>query len=84
MPRYNYQCPRGHDTEVWRKMGNRRRAVACETCGKPARLVLSRTHCPPDGVYSYAPNVGDPARFERQLHAIKNGTKVIARDPDHP
>ena len=41
----------------------------------------------PDGIYSYAPNVGDPERFERQREAIKSGTKVIPRvpkmDPSH-
>lgn len=42
-------------------------------------LVISRPHVSPDGVYSYAPNLGDPERFERQRAAIKEGQKVIPR-----
>lgn len=46
--------------------------------------IFSRSHCAPDGVYSYAPNLGDADRFERQRHAIKNGIKAMPRTPDLP
>lgn len=63
-------------------MGQRNRKVTCPQCGVLMGRVLSRPHIVPDGVYSYAPNVGDPARFERQRQAMKDGVKVIPRhDP---
>ncbi|MBK8006764.1 MAG: zinc ribbon domain-containing protein [Gemmatimonadetes bacterium] len=80
MPIYTYQCPKGHRQERFRKITARRRPVPCNRCTAKAQLVLTRTHCPPDGVYSYAPNLGDPARFERQREALRTGKKVIERE----
>jgi hypothetical protein len=80
MPLYEYSCEHGHQHEVIRSYDRRDDAWGCLDCGAPMqRLEVSRSHVPPDGVYSYAPNVGDPERFERQREAIKNGVKVIER-----
>jgi hypothetical protein len=42
------------------------------------------THCAPDGVYSYAPNIGNPEVFEQRRAAIKRmkedgGPRVIPK-----
>jgi hypothetical protein len=81
MPIFEYSCGQ-HVHEVIRSYDRRDEPWACLACGAPmSRLEVSRTHVPPDGVYSYAPNTGDPERFERQREAIKNGVKVIERHP---
>jgi hypothetical protein len=78
-PIYEYSCGQ-HTHEVIRAFDRRDDPWACLTCEQPMqRLEVSRTHVPPDGVYSYAPNLGDPERFERQREAIKSGVKVIER-----
>ena|SRR5436190_22857995 len=80
MPIFEYSCPNSHTHEVIRSYALRDTPWPCLDCGGPmTRLEVSRTHVPPDGVYSYAPNLGDPERFERQREAIKSGTKVIER-----
>jgi putative FmdB family regulatory protein len=80
MPIYEYACSDGHISDVIRSIARRDEAVACLTCGaETTRLEVSRSHVPPDGVYSYAPNLGDPERFERQRHAIETGQRVIER-----
>jgi putative FmdB family regulatory protein len=79
MPIYEYSCGQ-HTHEVIRSYERRDEPWSCLTCGGAmTRLEVSRTHVPPDGVYSHSPNIGDPERFERQREAIKNGTKVIER-----
>lgn len=79
MPLYDFTCENGHAHEVIRSYDRRDEPWPCLTCAAPMRRVWSAPHVPPDGVYSYAPNVGDPERFERQRQAIKDGVKVIER-----
>jgi putative FmdB family regulatory protein len=80
MPIYEYTCADAHTSDVIRSLATRDEPVACLTCGAPTtRREVSASHVPPDGVYSYSPNVGDPERFERQRDAIKRGVKVIER-----
>lgn len=76
MPSYDYRCVEGHITGGIRKIDNRHDSPPCQTCGEPTLLIISRTHCPPDGIYSYAPNVGSEWDFERKRSAIKAGRKV--------
>jgi hypothetical protein len=57
-------------------MSARHDPLRCEKCGKAAELSMSLTHCPIDGVYSYAPNTGDPAVFERR-HEMLKARKVL-------
>lgn len=80
MPIFEYRCQNAHTHEVVRSFDRRDQPWPCLDCGEPmTRLEVSRSHIPPDGVYSYAPNLGDPERFERQREAIKNGVKVLER-----
>lgn len=84
MPIYDYVDDEGHTVEHIRSYGRRDEPTVCY-CGRTMRrLEISPTHCPPDGVYSYAPNVGSADRFERQRAAIKSGTKVIERIANPP
>lgn len=83
MPLYEYECANHHRTERVRKIAERHDPLAC-ACGEAMTLTISRPHVEPDGVYSYAPNIGDPDRFERQRHAIREGIKTIPRVPDTP
>lgn len=80
MPLYARQCPDGHTADVLRSIARMDEPVDCDACGKPTARIMARSHVAPDGVYSYAPNIGDPDRFERQRQAIKDGVKVIPRE----
>lgn len=73
---YEYKCPDGHLTTKLRKMGQRAYPLDCDHCGKPATPIISLTHVPPDGVYSYAPNAGDPKTFERRWENLKANKKL--------
>lgn len=73
MPIYEYKCPDCCEVHSrLRPMKRRKAPVVCPGCGGlHAQLIISRAHVPPDGVYSYAPNVGDPKAFERRAENIK-------------
>ena len=45
---------------------------SCPTCGEPTVRQFPLNHVPPDGLYSYAPNVGDPEVFERRRDAMQS------------
>lgn len=80
MPLWEFECEDGHRADRLRSIATRDDPIVC-SCGKPARRVeISAAHVPPDGVYSYAPNIGDPERFERQRAAMREGKKVIPRE----
>ena len=82
MPIFERLCPAGHVSDVIRSYERRDEPVPCPECGaETTRLEVSRSHVPPDGVYSYMPNIGDPERFERQRHAVQHGIKVQERIP---
>ena len=51
-------------------------------CGQSAQRIMSRSHCPPDGIYSYAPNIGSAAAFEKRQQAIKDGVNVMPKIQD--
>ena len=40
MPTYEYQCPEGHEFELFQKMSDKPRAK-CPTCGKAAMRIIS-------------------------------------------
>jgi putative FmdB family regulatory protein len=67
MPLYEYRCGEGHTAERLRKFDARDDATRCERCGSAMSRVFSAHHAPVDGIYSYAPNLGDPTAFERKL-----------------
>lgn len=82
-PIWEFECTDGHKSDRLRSIASRDEPIDCH-CGKPAtRVEISAVHVPPDGIYSYAPNIGDPERFERQRAAIKSGQKVIPRSPSN-
>jgi putative FmdB family regulatory protein len=84
-PVYEYQCQDcAHVSEELRPMYARNRGGICSQCGQLATLVMSRSHVVPDGVYSYAPNVGDPVAFEKRLGAMKEGQAIIQKEPPNP
>jgi hypothetical protein len=72
---YEYQCPERHITEKMRKIADRHQPVECK-CGKQASLIISRPHCPPDGIYSYAPNIGDANTFDRRHEMLKQNKRL--------
>lgn len=77
-----YACPAGHVTEKLRKYADRDVDVVCH-CGHSAkRIEISQPHCLPDGVYSYAPNIGSERQFERRQQALRDGIKVIPKSED--
>ena len=67
---YQYQCRQGHTGERYRKMAERHDPVTCDICREPMHLIISRTAKQPDGIYSYAPNVGNARAFEQRRVAI--------------
>lgn len=80
MPFYEYQCGEGHISERFAVYARRPKTVTCDRCGSRARPIISAPHVEPDGVHSYMPNLGDPARFERQQEAIRAKQTVIDRE----
>lgn len=82
MPIYSYRCGKGHDTEELRQYKARLRATKCESCGGRAEYIMSAHHQATDGIYSYAPNIGDPAKFERHQKAIREGHRTIRGGDD--
>ena len=81
MPILEYRCPTGHVTERLRTFARRDEPVACGQCGAAtARVEISQPHCLPDGMYSYAPNLGDANHFERRREAMKTGQKVFKKE----
>lgn len=71
MPRYNWKCDDGHLSEGISTYEKRDEPRDCPVCGKEATRQFPLTHSPPSGVYSYAPNVGDPDVFEQKLEVAR-------------
>lgn len=66
MPLYQYRCGEGHEVERLRKYEDRDAPEICEECGSAMRRIFSAHHQAPDGIYSYAPNIGSAEAFERK------------------
>lgn len=71
MPIYDYKCPDGHITTRLVRWSQKPDTVPCKTCGKGAKWQFPAVHVPPDGVYSYEPNLGDPDQFDRRQEEIR-------------
>jgi putative FmdB family regulatory protein len=80
MPFYDWRCAAGHVTEVLRSMDRRNDPVPCAECGGETARMISAPHVEPDGIYSYMPNLGSEAQFERRLDAQKRGVKVYKKE----
>jgi hypothetical protein len=79
MPIYETKCPAGHVTEHLRAYARRDDPTTC-ACGLPAERIMSIPHCVPDGMYSYAPNVGNADAFERRQVAMRDGVKIMKKE----
>lgn len=71
MPIYVYECPNGHKTEMIRAYDDRLEPVPCHLCDAHASYTISAHHAQPDGIHSYAPNLGSEAEFERKTETIR-------------
>jgi len=71
MPIYQYRCKNGHTHDRLRKMDERDNPAQCLQCDADATPIISAPHVPPDGVYSYCPNVGSADTFERKRAKIE-------------
>lgn len=61
MPLRVYRCESGHESEHLLRMDDESATLPCLTCGEDARRILAaRGWIPPDGTYSYEPNIGKP------------------------
>ena len=80
MPRYDWVCPAGHVTEVFRSIARRNEPLTCSTCGAEMMRTVSAPHVEPDGMYSYAENLGNADQFERRLQAMKDGKRVYKKE----
>ena len=65
-PLYEYTCPNDHTTTELVPFDQSLTPIDCPTCGKPAERDFPIPHMPPDGIYSYCPNIGTPEQFERR------------------
>lgn len=79
MPLYEYHCINGHRREEIRRAEESEAITVCE-CGALMTRDFPLPHCPPDGVYSYAPNIGDPAAFERRQQAMRDGVPLYKKE----
>lgn len=57
-------------------------ADPCPDCGAPTEYILSAHHAPPDGIYSYAPNIGTADNYERkaELHRQQQEERAEKRE----
>jgi putative FmdB family regulatory protein len=78
-PIFEYRCPNGHVTERLRKVEERDQPCPCIRCDSDGERIISAPHVLPDGVYSYAPNLGDAETFERKQAKMER-TAEIKRD----
>lgn len=77
MPLYDYKCSNGHVVEKLRPFVQCDAQTTCAECAEPMARQVARPHCVPDGMYSYAPNLGDPVKFEKRMEAQRRGQRVI-------
>ena len=70
MPIYVYRCANGHNTERLRKVSERADSFDCLQCGEPTEPIVTAPHVLPDGVYSYAPNIGNMTKHARRQEQI--------------
>lgn len=73
--RFDWKCPDGHTSEGVTTYERRDDPRDCPVCGKEATRQFPKTHSPPSGVYSYAPNIGDPDVFEQRLDAARKARR---------
>ena len=82
MPIYTYRCPNAHDHDRIRRWLHADDASPCPVCAQSTQRILTAHHALPDGLYSHAPNLGDEAKFQRNLEGIQRLKERIARRKD--
>ena len=70
MPIYEYICEQSHTQEIIRKWAERDECPVCSVCGAVTVRLLPLPSRRPDGIYSYAENIGRP--FEKRQQAIED------------
>ena len=80
MPAYEYKCSAGHVSLIFRRYENRLDPTPCATCGGSTEYVFPVPSRQCDGLYSYAPNIGNPKDHERRMAAIEEGRRTIKRE----
>lgn len=77
-PLYQYHCATcGHTETRLRRFEQRFDPLACK-CGVEMTWLFPLPHVPPDGIYSYAPNIGTADAFERKEAKIKEREAKLA------
>lgn len=66
MPLYEYTCRHGCKAELLRPYDKRDQPVRCIVHEERMTRRFPVPHLAPDGVYSYAPNIGSAQDFERR------------------
>ena len=86
MPIYSYRDQHGHTFDKLRPWRLADQPAICLICGCEGTRIMTAHHAPPDGVYSYAPNLGDEAKFQRNLEGIERLKARIGerKDLNHP
>lgn len=79
MPIYEWKCSAGHVHEGFSSAARMDDPRPCKSCGAATERLFPRSHCPPSGVYSYEPNIGDANVFEQRREAMKAGVKVMPK-----
>jgi len=70
-PLYDYRCPAcGQTVTRFRKFEDRFDPMIC-ACGVEMTWMFPVPHIEPDGIYSYAPNIGTAESWERKQSKIK-------------
>ena len=77
-PIYEYRCGSGHTHTRIRRYDDRDDLAHCVVCGEPTERLFPLPHVPPDGIYSYAPNIGSADAFERKEAKIKERQARLA------
>ena len=80
MPLYEYRCtPCSKTVTAIRSYPERLDYMTCPQCSAGMEYQFPMTHRQPDGIYSYAPNIGNANDYERRRAALESGQKVIKR-----
>ena len=80
-PFFEYLDSNSHYTKRLRSFARKYEPLPCPTCGENMKAVeISASHVEPDGLYSYAENLGNADQFERRLEAQKKGLRVYRKE----
>ena len=80
MPIYEYRCSNEHLSSKICSHAASYEPHVCPRCGEIAERQFPMSHVEPDGIYSYAPNIGTEQDYERRRTAIREGQRVIKRE----